>query len=1120
MEGKGNSIEGDRGMKVFMGNRLEVLVDRLCAHLSQPLSSPLLPEIIVVQSRGMDRWLSMEIAVRQGICTNIRFPFPKNFIAEIFKRIIPDYQEPAVFQTEVMPWMIMKLLPGFLDDQDFEEIKRYLAMPDGRHGSSRSDADHNVHAYSLKLYQLSSRIAGVFDRYMIHRPQMIDLWDEGGIGTPEEIWQARLWKAISEAGHGKHLSNCYRELCQKLQEVSARPGSLPERLSLFCTSYMPAFYVRIFHELARYIPVYFFLLNPSREYWGDIRSERETGKALRKIRGETGQISLTDKDLYFEEGNPLLASMGATGRAFVHYVIGIQNEVEECFENPGRQTLLNSIQSNILTLSGKPSNGGARAPLAPMDRSIEIHICHSPMREVEVLHQKILSLLEEDLTLLPRDILVMTPDVETYAPFIQSVFNPFSKTDGAMDGTHAIPYSISDQGISLEYPSVRALFSIMDLRGSRLSASEVLSVIELDPVRRRFGLSEEDLDLVRHWISETRICWGFDAGHREALSLPAMEENTWTKGFERLLMGFALPGHGERMFEGILPYDDIESGEALILGRFMTFMDRLYEAVSNLSYAGNVDDWVDRLMALCRTFIFDEDYGDMETVEQDHVIMDALKQMRDIAISLQFDVPLDLDVVRSFLSNNFRSKFADSGFMTGGVTFCTLLPMRSVPFRVVYLMGMNDSAYPRQDRPCSFDLLAQHPRSGDPSQREEDRYLFLEALLSARDRFIISYIGRSIDDNHIIPPSVLVSELLDYLDSAYTCNLNQKASEQITTIHHLQAFHPDYFRPVGKWFSYDADNCLAAQCLQGPCCAPQSFLADMLEDPPEEFRTVDLAELRMFFHNPVRYLLKKRLRINLDEKPILPDDEVFVMEGLTRYMANQSLVQEISRSRVPGQTFAVLKASGRLPHGTVGETAYRDLYREAKEFVDVLSTHRTGKPLDPFHFRLPVGPFTLTGFLDGLYTTSMITYRYALLNARDHLDLWLAHLAASVVHRQGYPVESLLIGKDKSWRIRPVDQPDSILGELLSIYWSGMKKDVHFFSQSAWVYVELLRKKTPAQQALNRAAWNWIGYKNLKGECNDRYYTLCYSGDNPLDSTFEDLARRILEPLLNHEEAV
>jgi exodeoxyribonuclease V gamma subunit len=1063
----------------------------------------------------------MEIAERQGICANIRFPFPKNFITEIFQRIIPNYQEPAVFGAGMMPWIIMKLLPGFLDDQDFEEIKRYLVMPDGRHGASLANAGHNGRAYGLKLYQLSSRIARVFDHYMIHRPQMMDLWDDGCVSTPEEIWQARLWKAISETGHGKHVLNCYHELCERLQEASVRQGSLPERVSLFCISYMPVFYVRIFHELSQYIPVYFFLLNPSREYWGDIRSERETGKALRKIRGETGQISLTDKDLHFEEGNPLLASMGATGRAFIHYVIGIQDEVEECFEDPGSHTLLKSIQSDILSLSDKASNGRTHAPLALMDHSIEIHVCHSPMREVEVLYQKILSLLEEDSVLLPRDILVMTPDVETYAPFIQSVFNPFSKTDGTMDGIHAIPYSISDRGISVEYLSVRALFSIMDLRGSRMSASEILSIVELDPVRRKFGLSEEDLDLVRHWISETRICWGFDADHRKALSLPAMEENTWTKGFERLLMGFALPGHGGKLFEGILPYDDIESNEALILGRFMTFMECLYAAVSNLSTPGSVDDWADRLTELCRTFIFDEDCGDSETVEQDHAIMDAFRRLRDIAVSLQFDAPLDLDVVRSFLSDHFHSEFADFGFMTGGVTFCTLLPMRSVPFKVVYLMGMNDSAYPRQDRPCSFDLLAQHPRSGDPSRREEDRYLFLEALLSARDRFIISYTGRSIDDNHIIPPSVLVSELLDYVDSAYACKVDQKVSEQITTIHHLQAFHPDYFRPAGKWFSYDADNCMAAQCLQGPCCAQRSFLADGLEDPPEERRTVDLAELRLFFHNPVRYLLKKRLRINLDEKQNLPDDdEVFVMEGLTRYAANQALVQEISRSQAPGHTFAVLKASGRLPHGTVGETAYRDLYREAKEFVDVLSTYRTGQPLDLLHFKVPIGSFTLTGILDGLYTTRMIMYRYASLNAKDHLDLWLAHLAANMLHRQGYPVESLLIGKDKSWRLRPVDQPDSILEELLSIYWTGMKKDVHFFPQSAWAYVEMFRKKIPAKQALNRAARSWVGYENLKGEGKDKYYTLCYSSDNPLDSAFENLACRILEPLLNHEEAV
>ncbi|MGD0276829.1 MAG: exodeoxyribonuclease V subunit gamma, partial [Syntrophales bacterium] len=889
----------ESGFIVHTGNRLEILVEKLSNFIEKPPSSPFVQEVIVVQSRGMDRWLSMELARRHGICANIHFPFPKHFIQEIFSGMIPGYAEPAVFNQEMMTWTIMKLLPEFFENPDFSDLRRYVFPLREENGES-TPSRYIFPDHGLKLLQLSSRVARVFDHYLIHRPAMIHAWERGRVNTKEEAWQAQLWRALSAIGHGRHIAASRHLLHDILLNASPSSDCLPERVSVFGISSMPALYLEIFHDLSQLIPVAFFLMNPSREYWGDVRSEKETGQALRKIREKTGRISLTHEDLHFEEGNALLASMGTTGRTFIHQVAALQEGGTECFTDLSDAGMLHTIQSDILNLRDRKSLNGLKLRVDPADHSIEIHVCHSPMREIEVLHERLLALFDEDRTLLPKDILVMTPDIELYAPFIKAVFDPLHAQDAASDTEREIPYSIADRGVPDEFLSVRTLFAILDLVGSRVSAVEVLSILESDPVRRRFNFMEEDMDLIRHWIAETRIRWGINADHRVNLGLPATRENTWQAGCERLLLGFALPGGGEKLFEGILPFDDIEGNDAIILGRFLTFLDHLFSIISDLMDPRIIDEWADTFIKIYRIFLLSDNDEKSERVEEETTIMAGIRQLRAIAGETGFDESVRLDVAVSFLADFFHTAYSNWGFITGSVTFCTLLPMRSVPFKTVCLSGMNDSAYPRQDRPNSFDLMAKHPIPGDPSRREEDRYLFLEALLSAGEHLIITYTGRSIDDNHVVPPSVLVSELIEYIEEAFEHQEKISPVEHITTVHHLQAFHPDYFRQGNKWFSYDEENCMAARCLLEPCMAPSSFLPSALTEPADEWRTVDLRGVQLFFRNPIRYLLRRRLHINLDEGPDLPDEqESFIVEGLDRYAVDQILVEEIGKGHSP-----------------------------------------------------------------------------------------------------------------------------------------------------------------------------------------------------------------------------
>ena len=374
-----------------------------------------------------------------------------------------------------------------------------------------------------------------------------------------------------------------------------------------------------------------------------------------------------------------------------------------------------------------------------------------------MLYDHLLDWFARDPKLAPRDVLVMTPDIETYAPFIQAVF------DSPEESSKRIPFSVADRGICSASQVVDAFLNLLSLPATRLEATSVLRILETEAVRVKFGLAESDLDIIRVWVRGTNIRWGQDAKQRESLGLPGLAENTWQQGMERLFAGYAMAGKGERMFQGVLPYDDVEGGSAEVLGHFAEYLKRLFDLVAKLRERRTIGEWEGVLLGALEAFFQPDESQVPETL----LIRSTLRELASKAAEAGCVEPVDLAVILESLNQLLAEDRFGSGFITGGVTFCALKPMRSIPFKVICLIGMNDGAFPRTDRHLSFDLMAQKPRLGDRSLRADDRYLFLETLLSARERLHISYVGQSIRDNSEAPPSVLVSELLDYVAQAY-----------------------------------------------------------------------------------------------------------------------------------------------------------------------------------------------------------------------------------------------------------------------------------------------------------------------------------------------------------------
>lgn len=1057
-------------LTIYSSNRMENLVEALAGVVKEPLASPFTPEVIVVQSKGLQRWLAMELSRRFGVWANADCPFPNSMVWRIFQTILPEVPDTSPFSPEIMTWRVAGLLPRFLEREEFSRLKHYLA----------GDGD------GLKLFQLSEKIADTFDQYTLFRPGMVLQWEKGSAGD----WQETLWRELAGAGEGRHRARIKEDFHARIKDLAVPMDGIPERISLFGISSLPPYHVEVFAAISRFTEVNFFLLSPTREYWADIVSAKE--RAFRT----------PEERALLSEGNPLLASLGRLGRDFSDVMLecgDLAAGSRDLYTDSEGGSLLKTIQSDILNLRGA-EEGRERLAIAAGDKSIQIHSCHSPMREMEVLHDSILELLDEVPGLNPRDIVVMTPDIETYAPYISAVF------EGCQDPARRIPFSIADRSLSKEGRIAPVLLKLLELPGSRITVAQVLDILESPVVSRRFELESEELDAIRSWLEETRVRWGLDEEDRARFGLPPYRDNSWRSGLDRLLLGYAMPEENAGIFNGILPYDEIEGTRARTLGNFLAFVSRIRAIAGRLASSRPLTGWRAEIRSLLGEFF----QADDESAHELSSVVSIIETLGEIEESAGFTGPVEIPVIRAWLSDRFAKEEKGLGFMTGGVTFCEMLPMRSIPFRVVALVGMNDGAFPRQARPPGFDLIAANPRRGDRSLRDEDRYLFLESLLSARDRLHISYVGQSIRDNSEIPPSVLVSELLDYVGKGFALPGDDPA-KRLVTVHRLQAFSRDYFEEGSPLFSYSTENCEALEERRGHPWHAAEFISSPIAPPPDEWKEISLPRLLRFFKNPAKFLLENRLGIRLEEvSEPLEEREPFAVGGLEKYQLKQELVECALQGGDVNDLLPVFRCRGLLPPARHGEAEFREMASDAVDFAGAVQRQIAGQSLlKPLDFEIPLGGFTLSGRLDGIRADQLVRYRCAKVKSKDVVATWIEHLILNHLQEAGYPLKTTLIMDGESRTFGEVADSSALLQDILGLYWEGLSVPLRFFPESSMAYAKKL------EWNVDRARTKWEkGYNDYPGEGDDAYFRLCFGEVDPFNDDFERVARTLLKPLI------
>ncbi|WP_347988431.1 exodeoxyribonuclease V subunit gamma [Methylomonas sp. AM2-LC] len=969
-------------------NKTENLLAHLVAVLkSAPLTSPFAEELFLIQSQGMERWLSQQLAEQFKVWGNFRYLFPTKFFNSLSACLDKQSNENA-FDRHLLLWRIETLLRD-IEGEVFKPIHYFL------------NGENN----DLKRYQLAWQLTRIFDQYQMLRPDLLDAWQQGRslYNTASEAWQRNLWLALVRDIGTEHRGEQWRKNIQLLQQnAQGQLGDiLPERILVFGINSMPPLLLDYLQALSQHSDVHLFLFNPVQNYWADLPSKRL-------------QIDLTTI-----EAHPLLVGLGQQGREFQQLLL---ERVSFAFEPTSFEADI--TQSNLQYLQNDLLNNQISAIKLQADNSISIHACHSRLREVQTLKNQLLATLEKHTDLELRDIVVMAPDIQLYAPFISAVFND-------------IQHAIADRSLRTTNISLHALLQFLNLSQTRLGWQSVLDLLEQSHVYQSFGLNEADLSLIRHWIEDTQVRWGQSATHKQSLGLPALNQNTWQATLDRLFMGYAM-GSDDAFIDEVLPYLEIEGSASQALGGLNEFLQLLFTAADELQSAKTLSNWQSLLSHYAHQLL-----GNAYSQNQQQ-LNEFIAQISEIAAI--HEQPISLTVLIAWLEGHMDETKSSNGFLRGQLTFCSMLPMRAIPFQVIALLGMNDGEFPKTERSPDFDLLTQQPRLGDRSRRADDRYQFLEVLLSTRRQLILTYIGQSQQDNSHIPPSVIVSELQDVLRDCYEL-------DNLVIYHPLHAFSSRYFdNSHPSLFSYSQNDYVTARDLGTEKAQSKPWWQGTININHGEVILID--ELLQFYNHPQRFFLQQQLGIFLPQIPADPEErEPFVLDGLSRYKLQQQWIAQLLRGKA--QPLAKMQAQGHWPAGALGEVEWQRQQVCIHEFVNSIQAKNLGSVQPAQAFDYQIGPYRLLGKLENRYSNGSLLYRYSSLKGSDFMSAWLHHLLINTQQAQ----LTYLLSKDKDLLFKPEMADQQILQKLLDLFVQGKQRPDIFFTQASFYY---LQQKNPS----------------------------------------------------------
>jgi exodeoxyribonuclease V gamma subunit len=1041
-------------LSLHHSNSLNKLAEILQVELARGSSGEniLQAQNILVQNPGMKRWLQQQISVSTGIAANINFPLPSRFIWDIFSIQFDDVDSFSSYDAEVLRWSLMTILQDHIQEPALAVLKPYLQQDD--HGQAR--------------FQLAQKLAGLFDQYQVYRPDMIARWQQGNATqSTVEAWQAYLWCLIRDGMQQPHRAQLITRLIHHLNKHQQPNNKFPKRVFVFAISAMSPMYMKVLNALAAHIDVHIFILNPCEYYWGDIESKKEQ---INKRSDPSGALI---------DDNELLASLGKQGREFIdQFYDDIETPQENShFVDITPDSLLKRIQFDILKLDQEPVDH-----VYHDDKSIQLVSCYSELRELQVLHDRLLDLLAADESLQAHDIVVMCPDIDALAPYVEAVF-------GMQPEHKRIPFSISDNNVLVSQPMVQAIIDWLRLPASRFTAHEIIGWLELPPLQRAYQLQEQDIDVLRYWLRSTHIHWGLNRAHKKAMGLGDNNLNTWSHGIGQLLTAYLMNGEVDFFAGNLAAATVISSEEFYALGQLQKLLDDLGLWSNRLKEPQTLEQWQNTINSLINNFlVLDEDEEWLlKTVREQFA---KWQQQASLA---GFGEALDAALISQILQNELQQNIAGHHYLNGAVNFCNLIPMRTLPFSVVCLIGMGDDRFPRNEVPMHLDLMSMHPRKGDRSRREDDRYMFLQSILSAQEKLYISYVGRNKKDDSITEPSVVVCELLDQVEKS--CEIKLPVEKTA-----LQPFSYRNYEQGSYSELWQLDQLIAAETFDQPISAI---------DPGESLM---LEEMISFFRNPAKYFMHNRLNLSLTEyNESSDDDENFTLDPLTRYGVNRDLLEDLVKD---GEINPVKHlSSGVLAQQNVGVLQLREQTHQIETLFHNMEVHDGFNGEHCFDIKIQIEGMDISGRIPSFSSTGFLKLSLSRCKGSSLLPMWIEYCVLCAI--KGIQFNELHFQNEIIvFAPLSIGQAQDYLGQLIQLYRQGQQQLLPFYVDTAYEY-ESVKQKRGEQEARQKVQELWSGDGFVPFfESHDSYILTAMKNQTEWPSQFYHLASQLMGPVL------
>ncbi|OGH01220.1 MAG: exodeoxyribonuclease V subunit gamma [Candidatus Lambdaproteobacteria bacterium RIFOXYD1_FULL_56_27] len=1000
-------------MALFLhrSNRIESLFGQLAANLGEASADPFEKLWLVTQNPGMTKWLDLRLSERFGVWANGQVFFPKRLIERVlYLTLGQEVEGLKAWEPGTMTLALAERLAQSPPESAL--LREYLSKRPSSYGS----------------LELAQRIAGCFDQYLVYRPDWVFDFEARSLGptdNPTQAWQRSLWRSLVEVLGPHHWANLTQKAIAALWQK--RPSGLPKRIDLFGLATLPPQFLELLQALGSHTELHLYLLTPTDQYWADLFDRKKSLK--QELQAEAKAQAF--EELFFDQSNSLLAFLGRMGQEFLVLIeeqLGAYDSGLEAFELPEPQSLVGRLQRDLRDLTQVPDQPEEIGP----DQSLEVHRCHSPLREVQTAKNRILAFLEANPTAQPKDVAVLVSDLETYGPLVAAVFDQEPK----------LPYCVADRPLEQESLLVGSLLGLLQGAAPRYSLLEVLSWAEIEPIRQRFGFTPQDLDWIKTQLAEAGVRWGASGKQKAQLGQPEEPANSWEFGLKRLFWGYAI--EPQELIQGVWPSAGVEGKDFDRLGPLADFWDAFLGLMERLEGEKTLAQWTELMGWVAETFLEPDSTEDWEWLE----FRGLVEKLQELGPS-----PLALDK-RGFglvLQAQLGAAESGRGFLSNGVNLSGMKPMRSIPFPLVVMLGLGHRQFPGQVLPVSFDLTRLHPRLGDRSKKEDDKYLFLEALLAVRSRLVLCYQGQSAKDNSPLPPSVVVSELLDYLDQRYLL-AGVKPSLALTVTqplwsHDLLAFDPQEPRTA----SYSLEDWLNGQAILGP--APGRFLKDPLPALPLE--QLELARLKAFFRDLIGGFFRFGLSLEFPRlEEALLDREPQEPGHLDLYQLREEILSRLVEGQDQSRILRQLQGQGLLPFAGEGLRLFGTLAGEVApvfgRYRALLAEQTLGRRVQA---QVSWPGLTLKG-------TTAKQPRVVCSTSEGHgkmlLGHWIDHLFANAALG---PCETQVVARSKTagaetfaWTVP--QKPLELLAGLVEIYQEGLREPLPFFPKEGWEFIQ------------------------------------------------------------------